>query len=201
MARVVVKSTRGEREMDRPIADHGDAVQLCLDQLTDPVIGVLADPGDVAPIGFKAVHARNLTGVHRVDDHVLEAMEASPMRSGPKSSLHQGDADAPRSLSEPAARGRVETGFHRTIPEANQRYAIPEAWTELGIRRWGFHSRAIATSPGECPSCWPRRYQDHLVPPGRQLVAGGHPQRPVRRVQPGHEPSVRPATQQPGRRL
>ncbi|MGZ3355579.1 MAG: acetate/propionate family kinase, partial [Isosphaeraceae bacterium] len=24
MARVVVKSTRGEREMDRPIADHGD---------------------------------------------------------------------------------------------------------------------------------------------------------------------------------
>ena len=33
-----------------------------------------------------------------------------------------------------------ETGFHRTIPEANQRYAIPEAWaTELGVRRWGFH--------------------------------------------------------------
>ena len=33
-----------------------------------------------------------------------------------------------------------ETGFHRTIPEANQRYAIPDAWaTELGIRRWGFH--------------------------------------------------------------
>jgi len=54
MARVVVKSTRGERELDRPIADHGDAVQLCLDQLTDPEIGVLADPGDVAAIGFKA---------------------------------------------------------------------------------------------------------------------------------------------------
>ncbi len=33
-----------------------------------------------------------------------------------------------------------ETGFHRTIPEANQRYAIPDAWaTELGVRRWGFH--------------------------------------------------------------
>ena len=33
-----------------------------------------------------------------------------------------------------------ETGFHRTIPEANQRYAIPDDWaTELGIRRWGFH--------------------------------------------------------------
>src|SRR5208337_2187070 len=30
--------------------------------------------------------------------------------------------------------------------------------------------------------------------------AGGYPRRPVRRVQPGHEPSVRPAPQQPGRR-
>jgi acetate kinase len=33
-----------------------------------------------------------------------------------------------------------ETGFHRDMPEADQRYAIPDAWaTELGIRRWGFH--------------------------------------------------------------
>jgi acetate kinase len=33
-----------------------------------------------------------------------------------------------------------ETGFHRTIPEANQRYAVPDRWaTELGVRRWGFH--------------------------------------------------------------
>src|SRR4029077_11129787 len=28
---------------------------------------------------------------------------------------------------------------HRDIPEANQRYAIPEEWAQLGIRRWGFH--------------------------------------------------------------
>jgi acetate kinase len=33
-----------------------------------------------------------------------------------------------------------ETGFHRTIPEANQRYAIPDEWaTKLGVRRYGFH--------------------------------------------------------------
>jgi acetate kinase len=33
-----------------------------------------------------------------------------------------------------------ETGFHRTIPEALQRYAVPDHWaTDYGIRRWGFH--------------------------------------------------------------
>jgi acetate kinase len=33
-----------------------------------------------------------------------------------------------------------ETAFHRTIPEARQRYAVPDFWaTDYGIRRWGFH--------------------------------------------------------------
>jgi acetate kinase len=33
-----------------------------------------------------------------------------------------------------------ETGFHRTMPEAQQRYAVPDEWaSKYGIRRWGFH--------------------------------------------------------------
>ncbi len=131
---------QGRAQIDRPVADHGDAVALCLDQLTDPEIGVLDNPGDVAAIGFKAVHARNLTGVHRVDDHVLEAMEAfadvAPAHNPPYTKAMRMLRDRFPNLPLVAA---FETGFHRTIPEAHQRYAIPDAWTELGIRRWGFH--------------------------------------------------------------
>jgi acetate kinase len=32
-----------------------------------------------------------------------------------------------------------ETAFYQWIPAAAARYAIPEAWHELGVRRWGFH--------------------------------------------------------------
>jgi acetate kinase len=140
-AKVVARSIKGEREMAQPIGDHGDAVRLCLDQLTDPGIGVLADEADVAAIGFKAVHARNLTGVHLVDDQVLKAMEAfddvAPAHNPPYTK-------AMRMLRERFPRlplvAAFETGFHRTIPEASQRYAIPDQWaTELGVRRWGFH--------------------------------------------------------------
>jgi acetate kinase len=140
-AKVVVRSGRGEREFVRPIADHGDAVQLCLDQLTDPEIGVLKSADDVSAIGFKAVHARNLTGVHLVDDHVLEAMEAfadiAPAHNPPYTR-------AMRMLRKRFPRlplvAAFETGFHQTIPEAKQRYAIPEQWaTEYGVRKWGFH--------------------------------------------------------------
>ncbi len=149
-AKVVIKSARGERELVCPIADHGEAVQLCLDQLTDPAIGVLSDPGEVAAIGFKAVHARNLTGVHLVDETVLAAMEAfadvAPAHNPPYTKAMRMLRDRFPDLPLVAA---FETGFHRTIPEAHQRYAIPDQWaTEFGIRKWGFHGashRYIAT--------------------------------------------------------
>lgn len=32
-----------------------------------------------------------------------------------------------------------DTAFHRTIPAAAAQYPIPQAWTDLGIRRYGFH--------------------------------------------------------------
>jgi acetate kinase len=140
-AKIVTKSPRGEREQVGPVADHGEAVRLCLDQLSDPQIGVLADPSEVSAIGFKAVHARNLTGVHIVDESVLAAMEAfadvAPAHNPPYTRAMRMLRERFPQLPLVAA---FETGFHRTIPECNQRYAIPDSWaTELGIRRWGFH--------------------------------------------------------------
>ncbi len=140
-AKVMMRSARGQRELVRKVADHGEAVQLCLDQLTDREIGVLHDAGEVAAIGFKAVHARNLTGVHLVDEAVLAAMEAfadvAPAHNPPYTRAMRMLAARFPGLPLVAA---FETGFHRTIPEANQRYAIPEEWAlELGVRRWGFH--------------------------------------------------------------
>jgi acetate kinase len=33
-----------------------------------------------------------------------------------------------------------DTAFHRTLPPAAHRYAVPESWySELGVRRYGFH--------------------------------------------------------------
>lgn len=140
-AKVKTQSARGEFEMVEPIADHGDAVRICLEQLTDPGFGVIGDPSEVAAIGFKAVHARGLTGVHRVGEKVLKAMEAfadvAPAHNPPYVKAMRMLASRFPSLPLVAA---FETGFHRTIPEANQRYAIPDQWaTELGVRRWGFH--------------------------------------------------------------
>jgi acetate kinase len=158
-AKVVVRSERGKRELVTSIADHGAAVQLCLEQLTCPEIGVLRDPGEVAAIGFKAVHARGLTGVQLVNDAVLEAMEAfasvAPAHNPPYTKAMRMLRDRFPGLPLVAA---FETGFHRTIPEARQRYAIPEEWaTKLGIRRWGFHGASHRYIAGRMPELIGRR--------------------------------------------
>ena len=37
-AKVSIRSPRGEVDRVEPVADHGDAVQICLDQLTDRAV-------------------------------------------------------------------------------------------------------------------------------------------------------------------
>jgi acetate kinase len=140
-AKVTIKLEAGDQESVRPIADHGDAVQICLDQLTHPATGVLGSAAEVAAIGFKAVHAKDVSGVQIVTEAVLEAMEAfadvAPAHNPPYTRAMRMLGERFPSIPLVAA---FETGFHRTIPEPRQRYAIPDAWaTEHGIRRWGFH--------------------------------------------------------------
>ena len=140
-AKVTTKLPGGDVEEVRPVLDHGDAVRSCLEALTDPATGVLKDAAEVAAIGFKAVHAKDVSGVQLVTESVLEAMEAfadvTPAHNPPYIKAMRMLAERFPGLPLVAA---FETGFHRTIPDANQHYAVPHEWaTDHGIRRWGFH--------------------------------------------------------------
>src|SRR5437016_1907656 len=119
--------------------DHAVAVKLCLRQLTDTKC--LTSPKELAAIGFKAVHAQGLTGVHRVDERVLAAMEAyndvAPAHNPPYVTAMRLLA---KELPEIPLVAAFETGFHESIAPAQRLYAIPLEWAEKhGIKRWGFH--------------------------------------------------------------
>jgi acetate kinase len=130
----------GQREEQTLTAkDHAAAVRLCLQQLTDKKC--LISPRELAAIGFKAVHAEGITGVHRVDENVLAAMAAyndvAPAHNPPYVTAMRLLA---KELPEIPLVAAFETGFHETIPPAHRYYAIPIEWAERhGIKRWGFH--------------------------------------------------------------
>jgi acetate kinase len=138
-ARAFVESGTARQEISAAAPDHAAAVRLCLRQLSE--IGCLTRPSDLAGIGFKAVHAQNLTGVHKVDGQVLAAMQAyadvAPAHNPPYIRVMRMLAEQ---LPEIALVAAFETGFHETIAPAQRLYAVPLEWaTKFGIKRWGFH--------------------------------------------------------------
>src|SRR5262245_54826409 len=44
-----------------------------------------------------------------------------------------------------------DTAFHRTQPEVAQAYALPRAYTEKGVRRYGFHGLSYEHIASELP--------------------------------------------------
>jgi acetate kinase len=132
----------GQRDqMTVEARNHAAAVRLCLEQLSDPQRRCLKGPDELAAIGFKAVHARGISSVQRVDERVLAAMEAfadvAPAHNPPYIEAMRLLA---KELPEIPLVAAFETGFHETIAPAERLYAIPREWIEKhGILRWGFH--------------------------------------------------------------
>src|SRR5438132_1390157 len=127
--------TRVEAETTAP--DHAVAVRLCLQQLSDPRLRCLKDPTELAAIGFKAVHAEKMTGVHRVDGEVLAAMEAyadvAPAHNPPYIRAMRLLAEQ---LPEIPLIAAFESGFHETISTAERLYAVPLDWAaKYGVMR------------------------------------------------------------------
>jgi acetate kinase len=147
-SKAFVESGGARHEQTIQAKDHAIAVKLCLQQLTDR--GCLKDAAELGAIGFKAVHAKGISGVQRVDERVLAAMEAynavAPAHNPPYVAAMRLLA---KELPEIPLIAAFETGFHQTIPAGDRYYAVPREWADqYGVVRHGFHGashRYIAT--------------------------------------------------------
>lgn len=97
--------------------------------------------GELAAIGFKAVHAGPVSGARVVDDDVLAAMEEyaffAPAHNPPYVAAMRSFA---RGVPGVPLVALFETAFFDRLSDAATTYAVPFAWREeLGVRRYGFH--------------------------------------------------------------
>lgn len=153
-SRCVAQIGSWREDTTRQVPNHGVAVQVCLEQLTNAEHGCLKSAADVSAIGFKAVHGGSRSGVFRVDEELLTAMEemnsVAPAHNPPYVAAMRSLASQAGDIPLVAA---FETDFHRTAPRAMQEYAIPREWADkLHLKKWGFHGashRFIATRCGE----------------------------------------------------
>jgi len=120
------------------VTDYAQAVEGCLTELKNS--GAIQSEKDLAAVGFKTIMARGVNGCVRLDEAVVKAMEVcnniAPAHNPPYITGIR--LFAQRIPATPLI-GLFETAFYQWAPEAAMRYAVPKAWHELGVRRWGFH--------------------------------------------------------------
>ena len=130
-------------ELTATIPDHAVAVRKCLEQLTDSNTGCLQNADEVSAIGFKAVHGGRVSGVQRVTEELLVAMEemnqVAPAHNPPYIAAMRQLAEKLPDIPLVAA---FETGFHATVPARLKVFACPFEWGRSEERRVGKEGRS-----------------------------------------------------------
>jgi acetate kinase len=122
------------------LPDHAAAIDEALDRLT-VTGGPLTSVADLDAVGFKTVHARDISGVVELDEDVIGRMEDF-LRLAPAHNPAYLAAIRQFARVAPGASriGCFEPAFHGQTPLRRQLYAVPWHWYEqYGIRRYGFH--------------------------------------------------------------
>ncbi|MHC1766248.1 MAG: acetate/propionate family kinase [Verrucomicrobiia bacterium] len=120
------------------VTDYPKAIEDCLGQLKSG--GAIQTESELTAVAFKTIMAKGINGCVQLDEKAVRAMEAfngiAPAHNPPYIS---GIRLFAKRMPQTPLIGLFETAFYQWAPPATLRYAVPEAWYEAGIRRWGFH--------------------------------------------------------------
>jgi acetate kinase len=120
------------------VTDYPKAIEDCLAELKNA--GTIQNENDLAAVGFKTVLAKDVTGCVRLDERALKAMadytSLAPAHNPP---YITGIKLFAQRIPKVPLLGLFETAFYQFAPAAMMRYAVPAAWHDAGVRRFGFH--------------------------------------------------------------
>jgi acetate kinase len=120
------------------VTDHAVVIHQALSDLVGQ--GHLNAISDIDAVGFKTVLGKNLSGCVDADDSVIDALEGfrevAPAHNPPYA---EGIRQFGQILPEARLVALFETAFYQWVPEEASRYAVPKAWHDAGIQRYGFH--------------------------------------------------------------
>jgi acetate kinase len=120
------------------VTDYASVIEDALASLQKD--GVIASADEIDAVGFKTVLGKDLSGCVLADDACVKALEdfaaVAPAHNPPYAN---GIRQFAQSLPKAKLVALFETAFYQWVPEARANYALPSAWREIGIKRYGFH--------------------------------------------------------------
>ena len=127
---------------EQPLPDHGAAIKLVMDKLTDSEVGVISSLDEIDGIGHRVLHG----GKYFSDSMLVDADKMATMKKCiPLGPLHMPANLMGIEACEKLMPGKpnvavFDTAFHATMPPKAYMYALPyEYYEKYDIRRYGFH--------------------------------------------------------------
>jgi acetate kinase len=136
---VIILETDNAKGTENAARQRGIATML--DTLVAGDNAVLESLADIDLVGHRVVHGGTKYSeatliTPKVKQAIADLIPLAPAHNP----AHRSGIEAIESLLGNIPQIAVfDTAFHRTIAPAAAEYAIPQAWTNLGIRRYGFH--------------------------------------------------------------
>lgn len=129
-------------KIEKPMKDHGDAIQMVIDALVDGEIGVIASMDEIGAVGHRVVHgAEEFANSCLITEAVMKAIE----KCTPLAPLHNppniiGINACTKIMPNVPQVAVFDTAFHQTMPAKAFMYALPyECYEKDRIRKYGFH--------------------------------------------------------------
>jgi len=120
------------------VADHASVINDALETLQKD--GIIASPDEIDAVGFKTVLGKDLSGCVIADQKTIDALDGftavAPAHNPPYAA---GIRQFGQILPKARLVALFETAFYQWTSPAYYSYAIPKAWRDIGIRRYGFH--------------------------------------------------------------
>ena len=133
---------KGTHEFERDMKDHTDAIQMVLDALVDKEIGVVGSMAEIDAVGHRIVHGgEKFSKSALIDDDMLKEVESLTDLAPLHNPANLMGIRACRAIMPDTPMVAVfDTSFHQSMPPEAFLYGLPyEAYTDLMVRRYGFH--------------------------------------------------------------
>lgn len=124
------------------IPNHTAGLRRVAELLTDPQVGVIADPSEIRAVGHRMVHGGEYITdtcliTPEVEKRIQELYPLAPLHNPP---TYEGYKVAREVFPHARQVAVFDTAFHQTMPPVAYRYPIPEElYTQHGVRKYGFH--------------------------------------------------------------
>lgn len=149
--------------VEKPILNHGEALQELLNILVDKEYGVISSMEEIDAVGHRVVHGgEKFADSVLINDAVMDALNEcvalAPLHNPPNI---EGIKACQAIMPNVPQVGVFDTAFHQTMPAECYMYGLPyEAYEELGIRRYGFHGTSHKYVSQRCAELMGKNIED-----------------------------------------